>query len=72
MFINTKIAICVVVVIGAASAAVAKDQTRAEIKPRLHRRSSRMPIEPYGTNAEVQQCGEHGGASERARHPRLA
>ena len=47
MFVNTKIAICVAVIIGAASAAVAKDQNT---------RRDQAADEPYGTNAQVQQC----------------
>jgi hypothetical protein len=56
VFINTKIAICVAVVIGAASAAVAKDQNTRRDQAEAASASSRMPIEPYGTDVEVQQC----------------
>jgi len=56
VFIKTKIAICVAVVVGAASAAVAKEQNTRPDQAEAASASSRMPIEPYGTNAQVQQC----------------
>jgi hypothetical protein len=65
---KAKIAICVAAVIaGAASAAVAKDQNMRRGQAAAALASARMPIEPYGTDAEVQQCVANMETSLRGR-----
>ena len=56
MFNRTSIAIFVAVVVGAASAANAKGQDPRRDQAGAARVSSRMPIEPYGTGADIQRC----------------
>jgi hypothetical protein len=51
---NTKLAIYIAVVVGAASTAVAKDQDARRNQAGAASLGGR--IEPYGTDAEVQQC----------------
>jgi len=56
VFTKTTFAIFLAVVIGATSAAIAKDQNARRDHLGAASAGRRIPIEPYGTDVEVQKC----------------